>query len=59
MTSIGNTQYSLIPPAILQQLQDANIKGEPLKCTGNVDNEAPMIKHSFDYNEILKFYNWR
>ena len=55
----GNTNYTLIPPAILQQLQDANNKGVRLKCTGNVDNEAPMIKHSFDYNEILKFYNWR
>ena len=55
----GNTNYTFIPAAILQQLQDANNKGVRLKCTGNVDNEAPMIKHSFDYNEILKFYNWR
>ena len=58
MTSIGNTQYSLIPPAILQQLQDANSKGEPQKCTSN-EQRGPMIHHSFDYSELLKYYAWR
>ena len=59
MVSIGNTQYSLIPPAILHELLDANKKGDPLKCTRNVDNNPPMIDHSFDYSELLQYYAWR
>ncbi len=59
MPTVGDTNYSLIPPAIIQQLQDANSKGEPLKCTANVDTNSPMINHSFDYSEILEYYAWR
>ena len=59
MQTVTNTKYTLIPPAILQQLQDANSKGEPLKCTYNVVNNSPMINHPFDYSEIIEFYNWR
>ena len=58
MTPIGNTNYSLIPPAILQQLIDSNKKGEPLKCTSNVQR-GTMIHHTFDYSELLEYYAWR
>ncbi len=59
MQTVGNTQYTLIPPTILQQLCETNNKGEPLKCPYDVVNNSPMITHSFDYSEIIEFYNWR
>ena len=58
MTVNGNTNYSLFPPTILQRLQDTNNKGEPTKCPGN-EQRGPMIHHTFDYSELLKYYAWR
>ena len=58
MPKDGNTKYTLIPPAIIEQLRDANRKGEPLKCTSNVQR-GTMIHHTFDYSELLEYYAWR
>ena len=58
MMSIGNTNYTLIPAAIIEQLQETNRKGEPVNCSSNVQR-GPMIHHTFDYSEILEFYAWR
>ena len=50
MPTVGNTNYSLIPPAILQQLQDANSKGEPLNCPSYV-----RPKHTKSLNYLCYF----
>ena len=60
MQTVTNTNYTLIPRHIIQQLSGGvNNNGEPVKCTGITNNNRPMINHTFDYSELLEYYAYR
>ena len=60
MQTVTNTNYTLIPRHIIQQLSGGvSNNGEPVKCTGITNNNRPMINHNFDYSELLEYYAYR